>query len=130
MRLDTILANAYQASTLLKAMSNQRRLLILCHLTAGEKSVGELERLVGLSQSALSQHLARLRRQKVVRTRRQAQTIFYSIADTDTVVILDALGGLFALSGDGLDRTNGADGRGRDGSGNGTHGTTAEPLRE
>jgi len=135
MRFDTILANAHQASTLLKAMSNQRRLLILCHLAAGEKSVGELERLVGLSQSALSQHLARLRRHKVVRTRRQAQTIFYSIANTDAVVILDALRGLFAPFGDGFDRMSDADGRGRDGSGrggsgNGTHGTTAEPLRE
>ena len=58
--------NARRASTLLRAMSNERRLLILCYLASGERSVGELEELVGLSQSALSQHLARLRRDSFV----------------------------------------------------------------
>jgi len=57
-------ANVRRAGQLLKAMANDRRLVILMHLAGGEKSVGQLERLVGLSQSALSQHLARLRREK------------------------------------------------------------------
>ncbi|MBP7336192.1 helix-turn-helix transcriptional regulator [Niveispirillum sp.] len=72
------------AAALLKAMGNERRLSILLHLSQGEKSVGELESLVGLSQSALSQHLAVLRQERMVRTRRQAQTIFYRL-DGDTV---------------------------------------------
>lgn len=72
---------AARASRLLKVLANEHRLMILCHLTKGERSVGELERLVGLSQSALSQHLARLREDGLVQTRRVAQTIYYSIAD-------------------------------------------------
>lgn len=70
---------AAAASRLLKALANERRLMILCHLTTSERSVGELERLVGLSQSALSQHLARLREDGLVKTRRAAQTIYYSL---------------------------------------------------
>lgn len=71
---------AARASQLLKALANQHRLMILCHLTKGERSVGELERVIGLSQSALSQHLARLREDGLVQTRRAAQTIYYAIA--------------------------------------------------
>ena len=70
---------AAAASRLLKALANERRLMILCHLSASERSVGELERLVGLSQSALSQHLARLREDGLVKTWRAAQTIYYSL---------------------------------------------------
>ena len=80
-----------QASRLLKSLANDRRLLILCHLSENEKSVGELERLVDLSQSALSQHLARLRRDNLVQTRREAQTIFYSIASAEANAILQTL---------------------------------------
>jgi DNA-binding transcriptional ArsR family regulator len=68
------------AAALLKAMSNEKRLLILCHLIDGEKSAGALERLVGLRQSAMSQHLAKLRREGLVRTRRDGQSIFYALA--------------------------------------------------
>jgi len=75
-----MLLQAGKAAKLLKMMSNERRLMILCHLLDGEKSVGELEQLVGLRQSPLSQHLARLRREKLVATRREAQTIYYSLA--------------------------------------------------
>jgi DNA-binding transcriptional ArsR family regulator len=91
--------NAREASVLLKAMSNEHRLLILCQLVPGEKSVGELVRLVGLSQSALSQHLARLRRDNLVRTRRDAQTIYYSIAAAEPLAVLKLLYQLFC-SGD------------------------------
>ena len=80
-----------QASRLLKSLANDRRLLILCHLSENEKSVSELERLVGLSQSALSQHLARLRRDNLVQTRREAQTIFYSIASPEADAVLQTL---------------------------------------
>ena len=75
----------------LKAISNERRLMIICALFEGEKSVGVLEEMIGLSQSALSQHLARLRRDNVVKTRRDAQTIYYSIDDRDTQKILTCL---------------------------------------
>ncbi len=66
-------------SAVLKAISNAKRLEILCCLDKEESSVGSLEKKVALSQSALSQHLAVLRRAKVVKTRRSAQTIYYSI---------------------------------------------------
>lgn len=82
---------AEQASRLLKSLANERRLLILCHLIQGEKSVGELERLVGLSQSALSQHLARLRKEALVTTRREAQSIFYSVASDEAKAVLATL---------------------------------------
>ena len=90
---------AKRASKLLKAIGNERRLMILCHLMAGEKSVGTLEKLIGLSQSALSQHLARLRRDKYVKTRREAQTIFYSLAATEVETILSTLYGLYVDKG-------------------------------
>jgi ArsR family transcriptional regulator, virulence genes transcriptional regulator len=83
------------ASRLLKSLANERRLLILCHLIQGEKSVGELEKLVGLSQSALSQHLARLRKEALVTTRREAQTIFYSVASNEARAVLATLYELF-----------------------------------
>ena len=70
---------ALSAANLMKAMSNESRLLILCQLVHGETTVGELETVVGLSQSALSQQLARLRREGLVETRRESQTIYYSI---------------------------------------------------
>jgi DNA-binding transcriptional ArsR family regulator len=90
-----LIGSARRASTLLKAMSNERRLLILCHLAEGERSVGELESLVGLSQSALSQHLARLRRDRVVRTRRAAQSIIYSLEGEEALTIMEALRRLY-----------------------------------
>ena len=95
MELNHLEQKAQQASTLLKAMSNQSRLLILCQLNEGEKSVGELERIVGLSQSALSQHLARLRRDKLVKTRREAQTIFYSLHGDEALRVINTLYGLY-----------------------------------
>ncbi len=87
--------NAGRASELLRNMSNQWRLLILCHLTQGEMSVHELEKVIGLSQSALSQHLAILRRGRLVRTRREAQSIYYSLASNDAGAIMETLYDLF-----------------------------------
>ncbi|MGQ0662970.1 MAG: ArsR/SmtB family transcription factor [Pseudomonadota bacterium] len=87
--------SALKASALLKAMANQRRLLILCFLADGERSVGELEGLVGLRQSALSQHLARLRRDGLVTTRRVAQTIYYSLAGREPQAVIETLYALY-----------------------------------
>ncbi|PIW30046.1 MAG: ArsR family transcriptional regulator [Rhodospirillales bacterium CG15_BIG_FIL_POST_REV_8_21_14_020_66_15] len=91
----TVEQNYEQASALLKAMSNPHRLLVLCHLARGEKCVGELEAIVGLSQSALSQHLARLRHDGIVKTRRDAQTIYYSLQGDEATTIIEALAGLY-----------------------------------
>lgn len=98
MKIEDLQANARKASTLLKAMSNERRLLILCYLSTGEKSVGELEGLVGLSQSALSQHLARLRRDKLVRTRRSAQNIYYSLSGGEATAVMGTLHSLYCIT--------------------------------
>ena len=83
--------NAARACNLLKAMANPARLMVLCQIAHGEKSVGELERTVGLSQSGLSQHLAVLRSKKLVTTRRDAQTIYYSLASAEAAAVMGTL---------------------------------------
>lgn len=95
MNIEDIERNVSPAVRLLKALSSERRLMIMCALYKGEKSVGELEQVVGLSQSALSQHLARLRRDGLVDTRREAQTIYYSMNDHATKAILHTLHSLY-----------------------------------
>ena len=83
---------AADAASLLKLLANENRLLILCRLAQSkELSVGELTEAVGVSQSALSQHLAVLREQGVVGTRRDAQTVFYRLADPATTRVLGLL---------------------------------------
>lgn len=79
MNIELMHKHAGEALKLLKALANEHRLMILCHLTQGELSVGELNERVLLSQSALSQHLAWLRNAELVDTRKSAQTIYYSI---------------------------------------------------
>lgn len=91
MNIESVEENVETAVNLLKALSNEKRLIIVCALYKGEKSVGELEEIVGLSQSALSQHLARLRRDGLVQTRREAQTIYYSMDDESTRNVLKCL---------------------------------------
>ena len=89
-------ANAAEAATLLKAMSNEYRLLILCHLIAdGELAVGALLDRVDLSQSALSQHLAKLREEGLVSFRRESQTLFYRVSDPRAGQVLELLRDLF-----------------------------------
>lgn len=83
--------SAVRVTDLLKAMANPSRLMILCQLAEGEKSVGEMESVVGLSQSGLSQHLAVLRRKRIVATRREAQSIFYSLASKEVEEIMASL---------------------------------------
>ncbi len=86
--IDDMRANAGQAAQLLKALANENRLMILCFLDGKELSVSELNENLDLSQSALSQHLAVLRRDGLVNTRRCSQTIYYSLAgDTASRVI-------------------------------------------
>lgn len=87
---------ARNAASLLNAMSNECRLLVLCHLAEeGELSVGQLGQRVGLSQSALSQHLAKLRDQSLVSTRKEAQTVFYRVSDPKAGQLLALLHDLF-----------------------------------
>lgn len=83
--------NAEKAAELMTMMSNPNRLLILCQLLEGEKCVMELADAVGLSQSALSQHLAKLRGGKLVATRRDAQTINYSLASPEVSAVMNVL---------------------------------------
>ena len=73
--------HAADAAGLMKALGNESRLMILCVLAEGERSVGDLNTVVPLSQSALSQQLARLRQQGLVKTRRESQTIYYSLSE-------------------------------------------------
>jgi len=83
--------NAHKASDLLGAMANTSRLMILCRLADGERSVSDLQPLIGLSQSALSQHLAVLRRKHLVRTRREGQSIYYSLSSGEAASIMHTL---------------------------------------
>lgn len=95
MNLEVFQDNVREASELLKSMSNPHRLLVLCHLASGEKSVGQLEAVVGLKQSALSQHLARLRRDRLVQARRAAQNVYYSLEGGEAQAIIETLYGLY-----------------------------------
>ena len=83
--------NAHKASDLLGAMANTSRLMIMCQLADGEKSVSDLQPMIGLSQSALSQHLAVLRRKHLVRTRREGQSIYYSLTSGEAASIMQTL---------------------------------------
>jgi|SRR5271157_5117943 len=89
--------NAQRASDLLKALAHESRLTILCILTEGEKSVGDLEVLLEQRQSTVSQQLARLRMDGLVSTRREGKSIYYSIADDNVRTILNALYEAFCL---------------------------------
>lgn len=79
---------AGQACELMKTLGHRDRLMVLCHLSSGEKSVGELAALLDIPQSPLSQHLARMRKESLVKTRRDAQTIYYSIASEEAARIV------------------------------------------
>ena len=93
--LDRMMDSALSASNFLKAISHEGRLMILCHLATGEKSVTELERLLSARQAAVSQQLARLRLEELVHPRRDGKTIFYSLADQRAKQILELVYQLF-----------------------------------
>ena len=91
---------AADIATLLKAMGNERRLVILCELVAhGEMSVGSMVKSIGLGQSALSQHLAKMREEGIVATRREGQTIWYRIAEPRVEELMAILHQLYCTTG-------------------------------
>ncbi|WP_244645643.1 ArsR/SmtB family transcription factor [Salinarimonas ramus] len=89
--VDELLANARQASEFLKALSHETRLIILCVLIEGEKSVTELEAMLNMRQPAVSQQLARLRADDLVASRRDGKNIYYSLARPEVIEIIGAL---------------------------------------
>ncbi len=93
--LDAIIDNATTASNFLKAISHEGRLMILCHLVTGEKSVTELEELLSARQAAVSQQLARLRLEGLVTPRRDGKTIYYSLTDDRPRQIIEVVYELF-----------------------------------
>ena len=95
LRMGELERSARRAAPLLKAMSNASRLVILCQLAEGERSVGELEEAVGLSQSGISQHLAVLRREHVVATRRDKQAVLYSLASEEVAELMATMHRVF-----------------------------------
>ena len=89
-------AKAAEAAQMLKLLANEHRLLILCRLSSeGEMSVGEIARAIGLGQSALSQHLAKMREEGLLATRREAQTVYYRIANADAARLLSLLKNIY-----------------------------------
>jgi DNA-binding transcriptional ArsR family regulator len=99
MDLDLLLANARDASDFLKALSHEARLVILCLLVDGEKSVTELEQMLNLRQPAVSQQLARLRADNLVETRRDGKNIYYSLARPEVREVIGALHRAFCRPG-------------------------------
>jgi len=93
--LDKMAENALNASNFLKAISHEGRLMILCHLASGEKSVTELEDLLSARQAAVSQQLSRLRFEGIVIPRREGKTIYYSLADDRPKQIMEVVYDLF-----------------------------------
>jgi DNA-binding transcriptional ArsR family regulator len=94
-RLEKLLRNAREASDFLKALSQESRLLVLCLLAEKERSVSELEAILSIRQSALSQQLARLRYDGLVTTRRDGKQIYYSIADDDVRRVISLVYDIF-----------------------------------
>lgn len=92
---DVMLAQATAASNFLKALAHEGRLMILCHLSAGEKSVTELENLLESRQAAVSQQLARLRLEGLVTCRREGKAIYYSLSDPKVRRTIDLIYDLF-----------------------------------
>jgi ArsR family transcriptional regulator len=93
--LDKMIDNAQRAANFLKAISHEGRLMILCHLASGEKSVTELEELLSARQAAVSQQLSRLRLEGLVTPRRDGKAIYYSLADDRPTRIIDVVYDLF-----------------------------------
>jgi len=93
--IDAMQEQASKASSLLSAMCNEKRLMLLCQLVGAERSVNELTRLLGSPQSTISQHLALLRREGFVRSRREGQTHYYSLAGDEARAILETLQSLY-----------------------------------
>ncbi|MCZ4262508.1 metalloregulator ArsR/SmtB family transcription factor [Limimaricola sp. G21655-S1] len=97
--MDLMMRNAREASDFLKALGHEGRLMILCHLVTGEKSVTELEQLLSARQAAVSQQLARLRLEGLVTPRREGKIIYYSLTDDRPRRIMELVYELFCRSG-------------------------------
>ena len=95
MDLETMQTSATRASDMLKLLGHPLRLMVLCELKMGEKSVSELASKVGVSQSPLSQHLARMRYEDVVETRRDGQTVYYSLKEGEASLLIESLYEIF-----------------------------------
>lgn len=93
--IETMRENAGKASTLLGAMANEKRLMILCQLFDGEKAVGELAELLDVRSSTVSQHLALLRKDGFVTSRRDGQTLYYSLAGGEVRPVIETLYSLY-----------------------------------
>lgn len=93
--IDSMMDNAITASQFLKAISHEGRLMILCYLASGEKSVTDLERLLSSRQAAVSQQLSRLRLEGLVKARREGKAIYYTLADKRATRILDVVYDIF-----------------------------------
>jgi ArsR family transcriptional regulator, virulence genes transcriptional regulator len=89
--IERLESKAIEVAATLSALANPKRLVVLCNLLAGEKSVGELAEIVQLSQGALSQHLGKMRALRLVATRRDGQTIYYSLASAEVQAVLETL---------------------------------------
>ena len=98
--MDQMIAKATQASNFLKAISHEGRLMILCHLASGEKSVTELEDLLSARQAAVSQQLSRLRLEGLVTPRREGKAIYYSLTDDRPRQIIEVVYDLFCKESD------------------------------
>jgi len=96
--MDKMMANASDAANMLKALSHEGRLMILCHLVTGEKTVTELEELLSARQAAVSQQLARLRLEGLVTPRRDGKAIYYSLTDDRPKQILEVIYDLFCTT--------------------------------
>ncbi|MGV6849535.1 MAG: ArsR/SmtB family transcription factor [Marinibacterium sp.] len=99
--MEATISSAKEASDFLKAISHESRLLILCHLASGEKSVTELETLLSARQAAVSQQLSRLRLEGMVTPRREGKTIYYSLTDDRPKQVLEVIYDLFCINGGG-----------------------------
>lgn len=104
---DRLEAASEEAARLLRALANPHRMMILCSLADGEKSVGELSARIDLAQSAFSQHLARLRADGIVTTRRESQRIYYSLCDESVLRLIRVLHDLYCGSPSGDPPTTG-----------------------
>ena len=94
-----------EAAAFLKALANEHRLLLLCHLAEGEQSVSQLEKLMQIRQPTLSQQLSRLRAENLVSTRRDAKNIYYSLASDEVRLVIQLLYELFCSDGAELPRS-------------------------
>lgn len=102
MKIEEMFEAVERATDLLKALASRNRLLLLCHLIEGERSVGELARLIEARETAVSQQLALLRKDGLVRTRKDGQTVYYSLASPEAAKVIETLHGIYCATDPGV----------------------------